>query len=208
MTREHFVVPRVDEREWVRQQEELAFLFARPLGMSRWRYVDTTPDYTRQPEGYKGEYNDLVLVQPPTPKLPFRRILEITGLSFDTDVLKMRDWSDDKGNFRTPSIVYATWVDDGGRNIGIAPSVVRNNLAEGARVGTGLDGVFLYVADRGVLRRHYLDLPGSEVGSDSAPSLHLWPGGPRFHCDWVDRAFSHCGSVVAGRKIVTRDLAA
>lgn len=163
--------------------------------------MDTTPNYTLQPEKYRGVYDNVVLVQPPTPNLSFKRILEITGLSYSSEVLKMEDWENDNGKFKTPSVVYATWVDDGGNNLDTAPSVVRANLSEDARGGTGLDGVFLYVADRGVIRRHYLDLPGSQVGSGRAPYLFLWDDGPRLSCRWVSDAYPRFGSVVAGRKI-------
>lgn len=201
---EQLIVPRVDEREWVRLQEDLAYHFVRPLKMSRWQYLDTLPNYVPQPAEYKGRFDNLALVQPPKLELPFKKILDIVGLSFNSEVLKAKDWRGDKEGFRTPTVAYATWVDDGGNNLNIAPSVVRTNLTQDARGGTSLDGVFLYVADRGVLRRHSLDLPGSEMGSDRAPSLDLWHDGPRLRFSWVDDANSGFGSVVAGRKIVTR----
>lgn len=201
---EQLIVPRVDEREWVRLQEDLAYNFARPLKMSRWQYLDTLPDYVPQPAEYKGRFDNLALVQPPKLGLPFKKILDIVGLSFNPEVLKAEDWGGDKEGFRTPTVAYATWVDDGGNNLNIAPSVVRTNLTKDARGGTSLDGVFLYIADRGVLRRHYLDLPGSEMGSGRAPSLRLWHGAPRLYVYWVVVAGPYYGSVVAGRKIVTR----
>lgn len=209
MATEQLVTSRVDEREWVRLQEELAYAFAKPLKMSRWQYLDTLPNYTLQPEEYRGRFDILVLLQPPKPEkgLSLKKIFDIVGLSCSSEVLKMRDWQGDKGGFKTPDIPYASYLEDGARNLNIAPSVVRENLAEDARGGTGLDGVFLYFADRGVLRRHYLNLPGSQVGSDGAPYLYLWSGEPRFGCHWVDDASPRCGSVVAGRKIVTRNLA-
>lgn len=207
MAKEQLITPRVDETEWVRQQEELASLFAKQLKMSRWQYLDTLPIFTPQPEEYRGrkeQFDTVVLVQPPTQKLSLRRILEISGLSYDPGVLKMEDWQGDKGGFKTPSVAYATWLSDGSNNLNVAPSVVRTNLAEDVRGGTGLDGVFLYVADRGVLRHHFLDLPGSQVGAGSVPYLRLWSGEPRLDCDWVGHADPYGGSVVVGRKIVTK----
>lgn len=206
MTVEQLVVPRVDEREWVRQQEELAFLFAKSLRMSRWQYVDALPQFTPQPAEYRGRFDNLVLVQPPQPEkgLSLREILDIAGFSYTPEVLKMEDWKGDKRGFRSPTVVYATWVDDGIGSLNVAPELVRNNLVEDERGGTSLDGVFLYVADRGVLRRQYLDLPGSDVGSDYVPCLYLRDAGPQLCCHWVDDADPDDGSVVAGRKFVTR----
>lgn len=203
---EQLTTPRVDEREWVRLQEELAHLFKGQLKMSRWQYVDTLPQYTPQPTEYQGRFDSVVLVQPPVPDkgLSLQRILEIVGLPYNQNVLKMTDWLDGKGKFRTPAVPYATWLDDGSRHLGVSPADVRKNLAEGERAGTGLDGTFLYVADRGVVRRHYLDLPGSKVSSGSAPYLGLWDGGPGLGCRWVGDVCPGYGSVVAGEKIVTK----
>lgn len=206
MAIEQLITPRVDEREWVRLQEELAYLFAKSLRMPRWQYVDNLPIYTPQPVEYRDRFDTLVLIQPPQPEkgLPFKKILDILGLSCDPEVLKMEDWQGDRGKFRTPAIAYATWLEDGSRNVNVKPAVVRENLSADERGGTGFDGVFLYVADRGVLRRHYLDLPGSQVGAGNAPCLGLWGDGPEFNYGWVGYAGPSYGSVVAGRKIVTK----
>lgn len=120
----------------------------------------------------------------------------------------MKDWQGDRGRFRTPNIPYATYLEDGTRNLGVKQSIVRENLLEDERGGTGLDGIFLWVSDRGVLRRHYLDLPGSEVGSGSAPYVGLWFDEPRLYYGWIGDAYPDSGSVVAGDKVITRDLTA
>lgn len=214
--------PRLDhEREWVRLSEELAFLFAKPLGKTRWEYLDQClPACTPQLDAYRGAFDRLVLVQLPLPEqnLPLKRILEIVGISdYNTDVLKMEDWKGHKGKFKTPvpgsAWSYATYVEDEERRgqsdrLGVAPLVVRENLTAAARGGTGLDGIFLYVSDRGTLRRHYFDLPGSECGSGYAPCLGLWGAGPRLRLDRVDGAGSRCASVVAGDEVEIRYLAA
>ena len=206
MVTEQLIVPRADEREWVRLQEELAHNFAKPLKMSRWQYLDTLPNFTLQPIEYQGRFDILGLVQPPQPEkgLSFKKILDIVGLSYNPAVLKMQDWQGDKGRFRTPAIAYAIWLEDGSRNLNVKPAVVRENLLEDERGGTGLDGVFLYVADRGLLRRHYLDLPGSQVGAVRVPCLALWSDEPGLSYALVDGAAPDFGSVVAGRKIVTK----
>lgn len=204
MVTEQMIVSRVDEGEWVRQSEDLAYYFAKPLKKSRWEYLDTLPNFTPQPAEYPGRFDILVLAQPPKPELPLKKILDIVGLSYGSEVLQMKDWENDKGGFKTPSVPYATWLEDGTRNLNVKPQVVRENLLADERGGTGLDGVFLYVTDRGALRRHYVDLPGSQVGVDGAPSLVLWRDGPELDYGWVDFAFPLFGSVVAGRNIVTR----
>ena len=196
--------PRVDERDWVKQSEDLAYYFAQPLKMSRWQYLDTLPEYTPQPEEYQGRFDTLVIVQPPKPELPLKKILDIVRLHYNPDVLKMEDWKGDREEFRTPDVPYATWLDDGSKKINIKPLQVREGLLDDERAGTGLDGIFLWLSDRGVVRRHFLDLPGSQVNFRYTPYIFLWFIGPNLDYDWAGYANSRFGSVVAGRKIVTR----
>lgn len=68
MATEQLTAPRVDEREWVKQSEDLAYYFAGSLKMSRWQYLDTLPVYVHQPAEYQERFNTLVLVQPPQPE--------------------------------------------------------------------------------------------------------------------------------------------
>lgn len=217
MVEEQLIASRVGEREWGRQAEDLAYYFARPLGKTRWEYLDQClPRHTTQPDSCRGKFDRLVLVQLPQPNLLLERILKIVGINnYNPDVLNMRDWAGHRGNFRTPvpgsAWSYAAYVEEEkkrGERLGIAPAVVRENLTMGQRVGTGLDGVFLYVSDRGALTRYYFDLPGSEVGSDYAPFLNLWRGGPGLGLGGVDDAGPGYASVVAGDEVVIRQLAA
>lgn len=203
MAREQLSVqPKIDEREWVRQSEDLAYYFAKPLKMSRWQYLDTLPEYTQQPKEYQGRFDTLVLVQPPTAEVPLKKILDIVKLSHNPDVLKMEDWKGDREGFKTPNVPYATWLDDGSKRINFKPSQIREGLLEDERAGTGLDGIFLWLSDRGVVRRHFLDLPGSQVDFGYTPYIFLWFVGPTLDYDWVGDAAPRFGSVVAGRNIV------
>lgn len=217
------VLPRLDHgRDWARQAEDLAYYFAKPLRQSRWQYLDTVlPPFTSQSDSYRGLYDRLVLVQLPQADLPLKTILDIVGINdYNPDVLRLRDWSRHKGKFKTPASAwsYATYVEDEDKRaerLGVAPAVTRENLTEGQRVVTHLDGIFLYVSDRGALTRHNFNLPGSEpdpnkgakVGSDYAPALDLGDDGPDLGLGHVGGALSRYASVVAGDKIVTRELA-
>lgn len=211
------ILPRIDHsREWTRLSEELAYAFAKPLGKSRQQYIaQCLPDYTSQPDSSRGRFDKLVLVQLPQPNLPLEKILEIVGINdYNPKALKMVDWSEHKGKFRTPrgAYSYATYVEDEDKRserLGVAPSIIRENLVAGQRGGTGLDGLFLHVSDRGILTRHYLDLPGSEVGgSGNAPYLDLWYGGPGLSYGRVDLALPDYASVVAGDEVIVGPLAA
>ena len=192
----------VHERSYARQAEDLAYYFAGELKMSRWQYLDTLPVFTPQPENYQGRFDILLLVQTPQPKLPLQRILDIVGLQYNPDVLTARDWAGSR--FVTPEKAYLTYVEDGTGNLDTKPNIVRQNLSADERAGTLLDGTFLHVSDRGLVTRHYLDLPGSQVASGCVPYLCLWNGGPRFGCGWDGYAPPNSGSVVAGDKVVTK----
>lgn len=137
------IQPRLNhERDWTKQSEDLAYSFAKPLGKSRWQYIDEClPKYTPQSDSYRGSFDKLVLVQLPQPNLPLKKILEIVGINdYNPDVLKMNDWAGHKGKFKTPVLgsawSYATYVEDEERRgqndrLGVAPLVVRENLTVG-----------------------------------------------------------------------------
>lgn len=156
------------EREYTRLAEELAYLFAKELGISRGEYVEARlPEFFPQLKDYKDRFDTLVLVQPPTRRLPFKKILKITGIdnSFMPEKFnRTQDWP--AGRFITPKTSYLTYVDAEMSYSGLPPSEVRQNLPEDARPGTLLDGIFLFIADRGILKRYNSPyLIGTQLGS-------------------------------------------
>lgn len=189
-------------REWERQASRLADLFASELGQSRDEYVEGLPRFSPQPEGYKGRFDTPVIVQTSTSKLTLARMLEIAGIVNYLKLENVQDWREDK--FRTPNAPYITWLHDGSRNLNRSVKGVRAKLADDERGGTVFDGIALLQQDPQILKRRYLDLPGSQYGFDCAPRLGLWDGRPGLRCRFVDRAGDGWGSVVAGRNIVTR----
>lgn len=193
------------DKEWERQTDTLAYLFANELGQSRDEYIARIPRFTSQPSG---RLNIPVLVQTPTAKLTLARMLDIAGIVYYGNLDMLKDWVGDPRNFRTPACSYATWLDDGNRNLDRSVQDVRDGLDVGERGGTVLDGVALYLKDRDILKLHFLDLPGSqigsEIGSDRSPYLSFWFNRPRLCGGWIDGVDPEFGSVVAGRNIVTR----
>lgn len=192
------------EAEWVKQANRLADLFAAELGFSKEEYMDKLPKFRSQPESYQGRFNIPLLVQTPVGKLILPRMCEIAGVISYLDSKKVKDWQKDPNKFKTPVTPYVTWLHDGSMNLGRKIMDVRIGLAADERGGTVYDGLALFVQNPDILKHHYLDLPGSEVSSDYAPCLNFWYGRPELDGDWVDGADPDCGSVVAGRNIVTR----
>lgn len=84
---------------------------------------------------------------------------------------------------------------------------VRGDLGADERGGNIFDGIALYLKDPTLLEHHGFDLPGSDLPgqiiSDYAPSLYSWHGKPKLYCRRTDGAWSHFGSVRAGRQINT-----
>lgn len=185
------------KQEWTRQAQKLANLFAKELNFSTpEEYMATLPRFDLQPKEYKGRLDIPVIVET---RVPLKRMLALAGIDtyFDVDLIK--DW--EKGRFRTPKAPYITWLNDGSANLNKSVANVRVALRSDERGGTDFDGIALYLKDPKILEHHFLDLPGSQVGSGSAPYLGHWDGRPRLDRLFVDDANPRYGSVVAGIKI-------
>jgi hypothetical protein len=190
--------------ELARQADNLADRFAKDLGMSFQEYLDKLPLEAVQPEDYLGRLDTPVLVQVPTQKLTLARMVDILGITNYLKAEKVKDWEKDPQKFKTPDQNYLTWVDSGVRFKGQAVDYARSNLASDERGGTVYDGLGLYLANPTILKERYLDLPGSQDVSVSAPYLVFWSGRPRLDFSWAGYTNSRFGSVVAGRNIVTK----
>lgn len=198
------------DSQWCQQVDLLAYLFAKPLGKSRWQYMDGLPQFPAQP---KESLNIPTIVQTPRVDkgLTLVRMLSILEVAHDEGTVKrFEDWKGDPAGFVTPDNPYSTWLSDGSRKPDfkpVSPTQVRQNLAEDERGGNVSDGLALArIAYPAVLRDHYLDLPGSQLGSVGAPVLVLVDGRPWLYSDFVGRALPVFGSVVAGRNIVVGNL--
>lgn len=193
------------EIKWLKQAEQLADLFANELGQSRDQYIESLPKFEVQPEGYRGRFDSPMIVQVPQGNLTLVRMLEIQGVTnYLSYPRELKDWQRDSQKFTTPKRPYATWLHDGSRNLNKAPRDVRKALSADERAGTVVDGLAILAQNPDILKNHYLDLPGYQYESDDVPYLVVWCSGPGLDYYWDDSADPRCGSVVAGRKIVTK----
>lgn len=194
------------EAVWLRQVGILADLFAGQLGQSKDQYMDSLPKFGPSPIDYEVKFGPPVIVQVPQGKLTFAKMLEIQVVTNYLPNLKdLKDWQKDPQKFKTPNRPYVTYLHDGSRNLNRSPRDVRLSLISDERGGTVFDGLALLAQNPGILKHHYLDLPGSQYGSGGVPCLVGWGGGPGLDgCDWVGFAGPGFGSVVAGRNVVTK----
>lgn len=187
--------------EWSRQIQRFIELgFHKELNLSEREYLDSLPKFGPQPEQFQGRFNIPVVVET---RIPVKRQCELARIRYFLGGLKVTDWTDDSKGYRTPDRPYATWLQDGKKNLYRAVEAVRKELAEDERGGTEFDGIALYIAHPQVLKEHFLDLPGTKVGPVSAPCLSLCFGGPRLYYRWVGDADPRFGSVSCGREIKT-----
>lgn len=183
------------ERQALRYSE-LEFHKHKKLRMSKGKFKDAIMSLViSQPESFVGRFD--------IPSIAFGQIpskdqCELAGVDSYLDGLEVSDWQEDPGGFRTPDKIYMNWMYDGGKNLKTAVSTVRANLLKDTRGATYYDGIGLYVARPEILKDHYIDLPGTSVGSD-APDLSLLRGRPGLHCHWVGNAFDRFGSALCGR---------
>lgn len=189
------------QAEWQRDAQKLAGLFAKLEKKSEAEYMDSLPKPFSQQESYRGRFDISLIVPVPTKNVPLKEMLEMAGISSYYDANLTKDW---EGNsYRTPDKPYFTWVSDGSSNLKKPVKDVRTSLASDSRGGTLFDGIGLIIKNVDILQHHFLDLPGSRVGSDCAPCLGLWGDGPGLDLRLVGHARPGFGSVVAGREIRT-----
>lgn len=192
------VIDRISlESEWQRQVGRYVALgFPKELGLSPEDYCASLPKFEPQPESLCGRFDIPVLVET---RIALSRQAELAGLQYHLGGgLSVCDWDDPK-DYKTPDSPYITWMQDGKKNLNKSVRDVRRDLEIDERGATEHDGVALWVTNPSVLDDHYIDLPGTSVGSDYAPYLHRWDGRPRVGYCLVGYAYSGFGSASCGR---------
>ena len=182
------------EAEWKRQAENLAHFFTKELKPTPQEYIAGLPKFGPQPETFRGRFDIPVIVET---RILLPRMLELAGIACNFDSKEVKDWSE--GKFATPNKPYITWLQDGTQNLNRSVRAVRKGFALDERGGTVFDGIALYLRDPKILKHHYLDLPGSDVGPGSAPCLGLCYGRPGLRLFWVGRVLPFFRSVSCGR---------
>lgn len=177
--------------------KELEFHKHKKMRMSAGKFKDAIMSLSiAQPEKFVGHLDIPTLA---FGQIPAKDQCELAGINYYLRGFKVSDWQEDPGGWRTPGNIYMNWMYDGGKNLKTAVSTVRANLLKDTRGATEYDGIGLYVARPEILKDHYVDLPGTSVGSDNAPYLSLFNGRPGLLCRWVDNADGKFGSALCGR---------
>lgn len=187
------------EREWMRQANRLAGLFARQLNKTKKEYIDELPKFTSQPERFRRRLDTRVIVEA---RIPIGRQLELAGISCKLNGLVIgQHWRKDPRGYITPYSPYVTWTDKGVRSIGKKVMDVRDELADFERGGTVFDGVAVYIAFPDILERQFLDLPGSSIApGELAGCLILLSGRPCLTFGRIDVAHPESSSLICARK--------
>lgn len=186
------------EEEWNRQAQNLARFFAKELKFETSEgYIATLPKFEPQPKKWEGRLDTPVLIET---RISPKRQCELVGIQYVSDDLEKTDWNEILKNYTTPKVPYTSWLEDGRNNLKKKPENVRKNLGADEFGGTELEGIALYISNPKILEHHFLDLPGTSVGSFDASSLILWDGQPRLFYVWVGFAGPRFGSVVRGKQ--------
>lgn len=186
------------ETEWKRQANRLIELgFHNELHLTEQAYLASLPKFEFQPKSFEGRLDTPLLVET---RIPIERQAELAGIDYLLEGSERGDWPEDPQNYQTPKLPYTTWTDEGARFMNRKVADVRRELAPDERGGTEFDGVALYIAKPDVLKKRFLDLPGTAVGSGFAACLRVWGGRPGLDYDLVGSALPGFGSLVCGRK--------
>ncbi|MBI4033009.1 MAG: hypothetical protein HY377_00600 [Candidatus Blackburnbacteria bacterium] len=164
--------------------------------MSKEDYLASLPKFEAQPEAFKGRFDIPVVVET---RIPVVRQCELAGIGYHLSDLEVADWPQDPQGYKTPNVPYVTWMQDGSGNRGESVDKVRGEFAGDERGATIFDGVSFCIAHPQILENHYIDLPGTSVGSGRAPYLRLGARGPGLDHGRVDAAGRGGGSATCGR---------
>lgn len=171
--------------------------FHKRLRMSESRFKDHLMELAvPQPEAFRGRFNIPVIA---FGQIPTKEQARLAGINYYLDGINVSDWEEDPQGYITPKRSYLTWMQDGTANLNRKPTAVRDTLAVDERGATIQDGIGLYVAHPEVLNSHYLDLPGTSVGSGCIADLVLWDGRPELGSNLADDADPRWGSASCGR---------
>lgn len=185
------------QEERIRQiQGFIKFGFHTKLGKTEEEYAERFPEFTPEPKRYK-EGLGIAPVLVETGISP-KDQCELAGIEYVSGGLNRVDWNEARKNYVTPKAPYAAWLEDGRNNLNKKPTDVRKNLKADEFGGTELEGIALYISNPKILEHHFLDLPGTTVGSDGSACLFLWLGRPELSYDFADGASPGFGSVVRG----------
>lgn len=184
------------EREWQRQTEKLAYLFAKELGFTREQYIGSLPKFEPQPENWKGRFDIPVIVET---RISLSKMLEKAGINFHFNVNAIKDRAEDE--FKTPNTPYIAWLSLNAERVklGKSAAIVRKGSKSDERGGTVREGILLFLRNPDILEVTYLYFPGSRVVSGNAPCLNRWVGLPELHQDFYNHGGPNSGSVVAGK---------
>ncbi len=186
------------EQERARQIQGFIKLgFHTELSKTEEEYAARFPEFTSQPESFKGRMDAPALVET---EISPKRQSELAGIQYVLDGLSKTDWNLNLKDYTAPEAPYAAWLDDGRNHMNKKVKDIRSKLKSDEIGGTELDGIALYISNPKILEHHFLDLPGTSVESDHAAYLGLWRGRPRLGYYFVDSAFPEFGSVVRGRQ--------
>lgn len=192
------IVEQLDlDSEWLDQSQKYIGLgFHTELGLKEQEYIVSLPRFEDQPENFRGRFDLPVIVET---RISPQRQAELAGLNYFLVGLEIKDWEKDPKGYKTPDKPYIAWMNDGKLNLRKSVENVRKAHAEDERGATIHDGIALYITNSDVLKDHFIDLPGTQVGSDGAPALGLWGDGPLLVCSRVDDADPRFGSASCGR---------
>lgn len=185
------------ERQIGRYQE-LGFHRHRDVAMSAGKFKDSVMKLAvPQPKNFKDRLDAPFIV---SGQVPIKDQCKLAGIDYLLSGFNVRDWTEDPQNYKTPNGFYMAWTDEGARFMNRTVEDVRKELASFERGGTEFDGIGLYIAKPQILQTRFLDLPGTAVGSGTAPLLYLWGGRPGLDCHFVGHALPEFGSLVCGRQ--------
>jgi hypothetical protein len=157
------------EAQVVRYQE---FGFPQRLGMLSGRFKDTVMRLAvPQSKIYRGRFDIPVVVI--GTQIPVAEQYRMIGVDYYLDDSTTQ--ATDPQGYKTPRVPHLFWMQDGTRYLNKSVDTVTSSYVIFERGANIHDGVGLVVARPNILKDHFVDLPGTQLGPD-LPGTQLGPG--------------------------------
>lgn len=187
-------------QEWQRQANRFITLrFHQYLTLSEQDYLDSLPQFTLQPEQFKGRFDIPLLVET---RIPVSQQAKRANVRYCLDGLNVLDWDEDPQGYKTPTHPYVTWVRDSVENTIYNAEDARSKLQKDERGGTEYDGISFYIRHPQALKGHFSYLLGTSVaGPREKDVAFMGDGGdgPLIFCVWANGTPSGYTSLICGR---------
>ena len=181
------------QSEWEKQIGRLISLgFNREIGKSEQGYLSSMPEFTMQPEIYKGRFDIPLLIDP---RVSLKTQIRLAGVNPSIQVEKIQDI------MIVPQEPYAIWTHDANRYRKFSVKEALTKFAPDEAPSPQIEVTALFIQYPDIFKDHGVDASGSIYGTDNIPCIDTFFGRPELSHGVYDHPDSRWGTLSRGKQI-------